>query len=179
MEHADHVRLIQEGVRAAGSRWLELGAGRGAFTLALADLLGAGGDIVAVDRDPAALADLARTMASSFPAASLRTVAGDFTGPLPLATGSFDGLLAANSLHFHRDTASVVRAWRSYLRPGGRFVIVEYDADEGTPYVPYPISFRRLPAVLRAADFGEPRLIGRVPSRYLGAIYAAVTERLR
>ena len=40
MEHDDHVGLIRDGVEGAGLRWLELGAGRGAFTLALADLLG-------------------------------------------------------------------------------------------------------------------------------------------
>ena len=51
MNHADHVALIRDGVTGAGRRWLELGAGDGAFTLALADVLGPDGSIVAVDRD--------------------------------------------------------------------------------------------------------------------------------
>lgn len=38
MEHHDHVALIQEAVR--GRVWADLGSGTGAFTLALADLLG-------------------------------------------------------------------------------------------------------------------------------------------
>ena len=58
MDHADHVRLIRDGVAGAGPRWLELGAGEGAFTLALADILGQRGAIVATDLDGAALARL-------------------------------------------------------------------------------------------------------------------------
>ena len=55
MDHRDHVGLIRAGVEGSGPRWLELGAGEGAFTLALADLLGAGGQILATDRDSRAL----------------------------------------------------------------------------------------------------------------------------
>src|SRR3954453_14867356 len=50
MDHADHVGLIRRGVEGAGPRWLELGAGEGAFTLALADLLGPAGSITALHR---------------------------------------------------------------------------------------------------------------------------------
>jgi ubiquinone/menaquinone biosynthesis C-methylase UbiE len=176
VEHADHVRLIRDGVRGAGRRWLELGAGRGAFTLALADLLGSGGEITAVDRDASALEALSSSVASAFSDVALWTLVGDFTQPPQPELRAFNGLLAANSLHFVRDVSGVLRAWRPVLGHGGRFVIVEYDAEDGTPYVPYPISFRRLPEVLAGAGIGAPRLIGRVPSRYLGAIYAAVAH---
>jgi len=43
MEHADHVFLLREGVMDAGETWADFGSGTGAFTLALADLLGVGG----------------------------------------------------------------------------------------------------------------------------------------
>lgn len=47
MNHGDHVALLREGVhrRGAGAVWADLGAGDGAFTLALADLLGDGATI--------------------------------------------------------------------------------------------------------------------------------------
>ena len=51
MDHADHVALIRAAVTETGGTWADIGAGEGAFTLALADLLGPGGRIVAVDRD--------------------------------------------------------------------------------------------------------------------------------
>jgi hypothetical protein len=66
---------------------------------------------------------------------------------------------------------------RAVLRPGGRFVVVEYDADRGNPWVPHPFSVARFPGLGATAGFGPAREIGRVPSRFLGAIYAAVAER--
>ena len=79
MDHRDHVGLIRGGLDPSpGPRWLELGAGEGAFTLALADLLGAEAWITAIDRDRRALDRLADAMAERFPACRLTTRVGDF-----------------------------------------------------------------------------------------------------
>jgi ubiquinone/menaquinone biosynthesis C-methylase UbiE len=174
MDHADHVRLIRAGVEGIGPRWLELGAGEGAFTLALADLLGPGGEIVAVDRDAGALRRLADALPQRFPGRRLRTVTGDIRQPLP--AGPFDGILAANSLHFVTDPAAVLRMAAKELRPGGRLVILESDADRGNPWVPHPVSAARFPGMAADACLINAREIGRVPSRVLGAIYAAAAE---
>jgi SAM-dependent methyltransferase len=175
MDHTDHVALIRGGVEGAGPRWLELGAGEGAFTLALADILGPSARIVAVDRDRRALESMHGRVADRFPAASVETRVGDFTDGLP--GGPFDGVLAANSLHFVRAPDAVLTAIRDALAPGGRFVLVEYDADRGNPWVPHPISFARWQRLAPAAGFADPRLVHRVPSRFLNAIYGAVTVR--
>jgi len=174
MKHADHVSLIRAGVEGARPRWLELGAGDGEFTLALADLLRSG-EITALDRDRWALPDLERRVGEAFPATSLVTVVADFTEGLP--AGPYDGVLAANSLHFVADPAPVLGAIRSALVPGGRLVVVEYDADHGNPWVPHPIPFARWIELAMAAGFSEPALIHRVPSRFLGSIYGAVADR--
>ena len=147
MDHRDHLELIRDGVAGSGPRWLELGAGDGAFTLALADLLGVGGDITAVDRDAGALRRAVAAVARRFPAATLALVPADFERGLP--PGPFDGVLAANSLHFV--------------------------ADRGNPWVPHPFSFSTWREEAVEAGFREPKLIHRVPSRFLGAIYGAVT----
>jgi ubiquinone/menaquinone biosynthesis C-methylase UbiE len=171
MQHADHVALIRAGVEGAGPRWLELGAGDGAFTLALADVLGGAGDIVALDLEARALARLSARMADRFAATTLETVVADFTADLP--PGPFDGVLAANSLHFVEHVAPTLAMIHARLRPDGRLVVVEYDAERGNPWVPHPISFARLGGLVRGAGFSEPELVHRVPSRFLGAIYGA------
>jgi len=174
MNHGDHVALIRAGVEGAGPRWLELGAGEGAFTLALADVLGPAADIVALDRDAGALRTLAAEMARRFPAATLSPLVRDFRDALP--EGPFDGVLAANSLHFLADPSRVIVTVRTNIRPGGRFVLIEYDADRGNPWVPHPFSFETWRSIAAPAGLARTRLIGRVPSRFLGAIYAAVSE---
>ena len=55
MNRADLVALIRDGVQAKGGRWADLGAGDGAFTLALAELLGPTAHITAIDKDATAL----------------------------------------------------------------------------------------------------------------------------
>ena len=176
MDHEDHVRLIRDGVDGVGRRWLELGAGRGAFTLALAELLRPGAEIVAVDRDAADLRRLSEAMAERFPATRLVTVTADFRDPLALGEEAFDGLLAANSLHFVLDPAAVINVTRPLLRPGARVVVVEYDDDGGNPWVPHPFSFGTWGAIAARVGLANTRLVGRVPSRFLGAIYAAASE---
>jgi len=173
VNHVDHVALIRDGVTGAGSRWLELGAGDGTFTLALADVLGASASIVAMDRDREALGRLSGRLAQRFPAAAVETHEGDFTAGLP--AGPFDGVLAANSLHFVRDSRPVLAAIRAILAPGGHLVLVEYDAERGNQWVPYPISFARWKTLAPAAGFAPPVRLHRVHSRFLDAIYGAST----
>ena len=171
MEHADHVALIRDAV-APGETWLELGSGTGAFTLALADLLGQGGTIHSSDQDRGAHRPQAAAVRARYGAVRLDQRVADFTRPLGFS--GMDGVLMANSLHFVQDKAPVLALVRSYLAPGGRFVLVEYDADRGNHWVPHPISYTTWLAVAPAAGFNGARLLGRVPSRFLSAIYASV-----
>ena len=67
MDHADHVGLLREGVLGAGLLWADFGSGGGAFTLALADLLGPEGMIYSLDRKARVLNEQARDMRRRFP----------------------------------------------------------------------------------------------------------------
>lgn len=175
MDHADHVLLIRHGVEGGGPSWADLGSGTGAFTLALADVLGSSGSIVSVDRDGGALREQARLLAERFPAVPVRQLEADFTRPLELPP--LDGIVMANSLHFVRDRRPVLELVGGYLRPGGRLVLVEYDTDAGNPWVPHPLSYGTWERVADDAGFHGTRLLARMPSRFLGAIYSAVSTR--
>jgi hypothetical protein len=145
--------------------------------LALADLLGTPAHIIAVDRASHDLATDALAMRARFPAVELTTLVADFERPLDLPP--LDGIVAANALHFVRPELliDVVGAMAFHLRPRAPFIVVEYDADRGNPWVPHPFSSRRWPDIATAAGLVEPRVMGRIPSRFLGSIYAAVSVR--
>lgn len=174
MNHADHVALLAPGVtQGEGGTWADLGAGTGAFTLALADLIGPHGVIHAIDRDRAALAELRTAFVSAVPQAELRARTADFTRRLDLA--DLDGVVMANSLHFVEDKGAVLTLVRSYLKHGGRLLLIEYDSDRGNPWVPHPLTFETWRHVANDAGFVETRKLATVPSRFLNRIYSALS----
>jgi ubiquinone/menaquinone biosynthesis C-methylase UbiE len=177
VNHADHVQLIEKGIgRDSGGVWADLGAGSGAFTLALRDIAGSKAAIIAVDRDWASLQALRATMERQFPGAQLRLLRGDFVGDLTMPP--LDGIVAANAIHFvpSPDQTALLRRWRAYLKPEGRLVVVEYDTDSGNRWAPYPMSYATFRETARAAGFTDPELLGSRPSRWLGRIYSALTQ---
>jgi ubiquinone/menaquinone biosynthesis C-methylase UbiE len=175
VDHAELVGLLRDGVRGNGGKWADLGAGEGAFTLALADLLGAGAHISAVDRDAVSLRRLGDAMGRRFPAARLDIVVADFTRQLDLA--DLDGVVMANSLHFVRDKQQVLKLVWQMLRPGGSLLIVEYGADRGNPWVPHPFSYPTWDTMAAEAGFEQTRLLKTIPSRHLGSLYSAASRR--
>lgn len=178
MDHADHVRLLRDGVPRVRGKWADLGAGTGAFTLALADLLPAGSAIYAIDRDRGALGELEeryRAFARGRDLPVVTTRVGDFMRELELPL--LDGIVMANSLHFVRDKAPVLARMRALLRPGAPLVLVEYDTDIGNAWVPYAISFETWRLFAATRGFAEPRLLHTHPSRFLRRIYAASAAR--
>ena len=173
MNHADHVGLLRPGIGAPGGVWADLGAGEGAFTLALADLLGPGAVIYAVDRDRGALRAQERALAARFPGVTAHYLAADFTD-LP-ALPPLDGVVMANSLHYVRHKEPVLARIAARLRPGGRFILVEYNADQGNVWVPYPMSYPTWTALAARSGLADTRLLATVPSRFLREIYSALS----
>ena len=177
MEHRDHVMLLRGGMAGpgphAGEVWADLGSGKGAFTLALADLLGPGAVIHSVDRDERALQTQRQAMDARFPDASVEYRRADFTGPLDLPP--LDGVVMANSLHFVREKEPFLKELTTWLRPGGRLLVVEYDSDRDNTWVPYPVSYRTWEALAARAGFRDTRLLRTIPSRFLGRMYSALS----
>ena len=174
MDQSDLVGLLRDGVAERGGRWADLGAGEGAFTLALAELIGSQAHITAVDRDGRAMRDLPGEMGKRFPGIALDVKVADFARPLDLF--DLDGILMANSLHFVRVKEPVVESVRRMLRPGGRLIVVEYGTDHGNPWVPHPFSYERWALMAARAGFVTTRLLITIPSRHLGSMYSALSQ---
>src|SRR5262245_37664354 len=119
------VALIRAGIPGSGGIWADLGAGTGNFTWALAELIGPGGTIYALDRDARAIAAQHARLQAGAPSAAIMPQQADITRPLDLPP--LDGLLLANLLHFIRDQEKLLHRLVMHLRPGGRLLLVEYD----------------------------------------------------
>lgn len=153
--------------------WADLGCGSGLFTEALASLLPTGSTIYAVDK---VQIDFQK---QSIPAhIQIQTLRLDFEQErFPVA--GMDGFLMANSLHYVADKPRLIQSLAQQLKPGGRFLIVEYDTDIPVPtWVPYPCSFQTLSNLFKTEGFSSvQRLAGR-PSLFRRAeLYAALVSR--
>ena len=178
MDLRDAEALLAAALSAGPGVWIDFGAGTGTFTRALANRLGAGSRVYAVDRDRRAVASLAgkRWMRG----VDVVPVLSDFTQPSPLpgvTASSIDGMLFANSLHFVAQPEVVLARLMPLVRPGGSVVIIEYDGRRANRWVPHPLPSNSLADVLAKAGLQPPAIVGQRPSAYGGSLYVAVARR--
>ena len=176
MDHTDHVNLLRPANLPVGGVWADFGAGSGAFTLALRELVGPHAEIYVVDKDRRGFNDLEKAHREKFTTSqNVHPMRADFTGPLSLPP--LDGVVMANSLHYFKDKEKVLRHVRSFLKMSGVLLLVEYNVDSGNMWVPYPLSFETYQSLAPRAGFSEPRLLTTAPSRFLREFYSAVADR--
>lgn len=176
MDHSDHVNLLRPASLSQGGTWADFGAGSGAFTLALSELVGLNAEIYAIDKDRGALGKLEQLHRARFGTSqNIHAVRADFTGALSLPP--LDGILMANSLHFYRDKEKVLRHIRKFLKWNGALLLIEYNVDWGNPWVPHPLSFETFQSLAPQAGFSEPDLLAQIPSRFLREFYSALAYR--
>ncbi len=175
MTREDHLALLADGVQGDGLAWADLGSGTGAFTLALAEMLEPAAEIYSIDRDRRALGEQERLLRARFPSRRIHYLQAD----LAAATGipPLDGAVAANSLHYVRDLPSALATIRAMLRPGGRLLVVEYETGKPTPWIPYPLPFKRFRASAEGAGFRLVRGLATRRSSFGGTVYSAAAER--
>lgn len=173
MDHADHIALIRDGVLTPGGVWADFGSGTGAFTLALAELIGPQATLYSIDQKASALRQQQTAVQSRFPTLPVHYLTADFSRPLNLPP--LDGIVMANALHFERHKAPVLEQIYGCLRPYGRFILVEYNVDRGNLWVPHPLSFTTWQQLAQKHGFVETRLLATRPSSFLREIYAAVS----
>lgn len=176
MNHNDHVNLLRPANLYQGGVYADFGAGSGAFTLALRELVGEDATIFAVDKDKSALRELENSHRDRFKTPeNLILIPNDLSRRFDLPP--LDGIVMANSLHFFKDKERILNHVRSFLKPNGALLLVEYNVDRGNPWVPHPLTFESFRSLAPKAGFGAPRLLAKVPSRFLNEFYSAVAYR--
>jgi ubiquinone/menaquinone biosynthesis C-methylase UbiE len=109
---------------SSGERVLELGCGRGALTLLLAEAVGAEGRVDALDLSGEMVA-LTRAVTEGLSQVSVAQ--GDAADPS--ATGApYDVVAASLVLFFLPDPTAAVRRWRALVRPGARAGVTTFAA---------------------------------------------------
>jgi ubiquinone/menaquinone biosynthesis C-methylase UbiE len=135
-------RLVGALQPGRGENWLDMGCGRGAVLLPLAQAVSPG-RVVGVDVSPAMVA-LAAEAASGLGLANVEVMAGSAQAPDP-ALGPFDGIASSLVLFFLPEPLEALRAWLPLLRPGGQVGVTTFGKMDGrwehvdavlAPYMP-------------------------------------------
>jgi trans-aconitate methyltransferase len=143
--------------------WFDLGCGGGLFSEALIGLLPKSSSIYAIDKEP-----------TSFNRSQIKFLQLDFIKD-PLPKVSADGILMANSLHFVKDQVTFLSKIKKHLSPGGVFLLVEYDMQAPSHWVPYPVSFSIAQDLFKQVGIGSVYKIGDRPSAFNSRkIYSAL-----
>jgi trans-aconitate methyltransferase len=161
MEHSVARSLIQKGVEPRQhSTWYDLGCGSGVFTYALASLLGKGSTVYAIDLHH----ELAPPPEKNNEVQVISHIANFVTEALPPVVP--DGVVMANSLHFVEDAHAFLVRLKSFLAEHSVLLIVEYDVQTSSPWIPYPISFSTLSTIIKNSGFSRIQKLSMHRSKY-------------
>jgi ubiquinone/menaquinone biosynthesis C-methylase UbiE len=146
--------VSQIGLRP-GDLVADIGAGTGIFSVPLARAVRPGGRVMSVEVDPGFL-PLIRDKAAQGNVDNIQPVLGKFEDPrLPRA--DMDVVFFHDVLHHIADRAGYLERVASYVKPGGRVVIVDYDMNvPGVPHSNQPemlISPDQVDGWMRAVGF--------------------------
>ncbi|PYI37202.1 SAM-dependent methyltransferase [Arthrobacter psychrolactophilus] len=114
------------GFIAAPATVVDLGAGSGAGTVALARRF-PHADIMALDRSPGMLAEVALAAAQHGIQNRVTTLEADLEQGLP-ASASADLMWASSFVHELKDPEGALRQMHDTLRPGGVLIVIEMDS---------------------------------------------------
>jgi SAM-dependent methyltransferase len=109
---------------AQGSRVLDAGCGGGGVTKLLAEAVGDGGQVTALDIE-AALVESTKHLLSETPYADRMRYEQASIDDLPFPDGIFDVVWCSRVIHHMRDMVAAVRQIRRVLKAGGRFAMRE------------------------------------------------------
>jgi ubiquinone/menaquinone biosynthesis C-methylase UbiE len=162
---------------ASGMRVLDVGSGAGDVAFLAADLVGDTGEVVGVDRVPAAL-EAARARARS---RSLRKVSFCDGDPAEMAfERPFDAVIGRYVLQFQPDPATMLRKLAGHVRSGGLIVFHEIDHGGVGSFPPAPTYDRCCRWVIETlrSHRTETRMGTKLHSTFVAAGLPAPSMRL-
>jgi SAM-dependent methyltransferase len=118
----------------AGDAVLDVACGGGDPALAIAEVVGPGGRVVAVDIVPAMI-DGARAEAERTGAQNVTFRAIEDECEPGVEPGTFDAVTSRFGLMFMGDPVRAARAWRAALKPGGRIAVSTWEKFPAIPFV--------------------------------------------
>ena len=127
-----------------GEKVADIGAGLGYFSDNLSQIVGESGQVYAVETNPE-MVDFLKMRNARHTYDNTVVVQGSETDP-GLPSGSLDLVLTVNTWHKLSDRGPLREAVRTALKPGGRFVVVDWHLGE-IPIAP-PVETRLSPTVL-------------------------------
>ena len=173
IEEATNLISGVDGINKPNQYWADLGCGDGLFTVALASLLGENSLIHAVDTSQKSLAKIP----DSANQVLIKKHKLDFV-QRELPFDRLDGVLMANSFHFVKDKLAFISKLQNHLTASHKLIFVEYDMDAPSTWVPYPISYPKLPGFFKELNYRSIDKLHEIPSLYNRAnIYSALIKR--
>jgi ubiquinone/menaquinone biosynthesis C-methylase UbiE len=149
-----------------GQMVADIGAGSGLFEVPVAKAVGPGGKVYAVDIDEGFFPQIKRK-AEEAHVNNVETVLGKYTDP-NLPTRNVDMILFHDVLHRIQDRARYLKSVAGYLEPGGRVVVIDYEAGQG-PHKAQPdlqVSREQLGAWAQEAGLKQAEDVKMFPDRY-------------
>lgn len=132
-----------------GMRVLDVGSGAGHTATLAAELVGTSGEVVGVDRAPAALAT-ARARVKALGLRNVTFIEGD-PGAISIDR-PFDAALGRYVLMFQREPATLVRNVTAHVKPGGPVVFHEPDWDGIRSYPSAPLYMEACRWIVRTVE---------------------------
>lgn len=150
----------------AGASVAEIGSGTGYFTWRLAQKVGPGGKVFAVDVQQPML-DLTAQTIKKHQLSNVQLVLGAETDP-HLPPASLDLVLIANAYHEFSQAEAMLTALHRSLKPDGRLVVIEFS--EGRPFGPMDKAERmtidQIRAEIEPVGFELDRLMDLLPIQH-------------
>ncbi len=115
--------LLEAMPPAVGESWLDIGCGRGAVLLPVAEGVGPTGLVTGIDISPA-MVDLARIGAQARGLTNVHVSVGDAGSPE--IEGTFDTVSSCLVLFFLTDPVAALQSWVPLLRAGGRLGVTTF-----------------------------------------------------